>query len=175
MNTQEFLSTLESLPNQALIFDYGGGTVKPGYHVTEVMNVTYESMDCGGQANFWRETIVQLMGPSIKDKSEYMTTQKFLGIYKKVAASVPIRSEAEIRFEYGDARHPALHYHVGDVRQDGDAVTVYLTQPGVTCKASNRKLNSVSCCPPAKQVLTNVVWGDSAPRVNEPKQAERCF
>jgi hypothetical protein len=92
MNTQEFLSRLESLPNQPLIFDYGDGTIKPGYHVTEVMNVTYESMDCGGQANFWRETIVQLMGPSIKDKSEYMTTQKFLSIYKKVAASVPIRS-----------------------------------------------------------------------------------
>jgi hypothetical protein len=162
MNTQEFLSRLESLPNQPLIFDYGDGTIKPGYHVTEVMNVTYESMDCGGQANFWRETIVQLMGPSIKDKSEYMTTQKFLSIYKKVAASVPIRSEAEIRFEYGDVTHPALHYHVEDVRHGGDAITVYLTQPGVTCKASDRKLEGVSCCPPAKQVLTNVVCGDSA-------------
>jgi hypothetical protein len=168
MNTQEFLSKLESLPNETLIFDYGNGQVKPGYHVTEVMNVTYESMDCGGQANFWRETIVQLMGPSIKDKNEYMTTQKFLSIYKKVAASVPVRSEAEIRFEYGDVTHPTLHYHVGDVRQDGDAITVYLTQPGVTCKATDRKLDGVSCCPPVKQVLNNVVWGDSA------SQADRC-
>jgi hypothetical protein len=173
MNTQEFLSTLESLPNQALIFDYGEAQVKPGYHVTEVMNVTYESMDCGGQANFWRETIVQLMGPNIQDKKEYMTTEKFLKIYKKVAASVPIRSEAEIRFEYGDSSHPAIHYHIGDIRQDDDAITVYLTQPGVTCKASDRKLDSISCCPPAKKVLTNVVWGESASQANA-SQTDGC-
>jgi hypothetical protein len=167
MNTQEFLSTLESLPNQALIFDYGDSQVKPGYHVTEVMNVTYESMDCGGQANFWRETIVQLMGPGIKDKAEYMTVEKFLNIYRKVAASVPVLSEAEMRFEYGDSSHPALHYHIGDVQQNGDAVVVYLTQPGVTCKASDRKLDGVSCCPPVKQALNNVVWGESLSQVNQ--------
>jgi Family of unknown function (DUF6428) len=162
MHTQEFLSRLESLPNQALIFDYGDGQVKPGYHVTEVMNVTYESMDCGGQANFWRETVIQLMGPGTKDEPEYMSIEKFLNIYKKVAASVPIRSEAEMRFEYGDSSHPAVHYHVSDIHQNGDAVTVYLSQPGVTCKASDRKLDSVSCCPPVKAVLNNVVWGESA-------------
>lgn len=168
MNTQEFISTLEALPNQALIFDYGDGQVRPGYHVTEVMNVTYESMDCGGQANFWRETIVQLMGPNIQDKKEYMTIEKFLSIYKKVVASVPVRDDSEIRFEYGDARHPAIHYHIGDIRQDNSAVTVYLSQPGVTCKASDRKLDGVSCCPPVKQVLNSVIWGESA------SQADRC-
>jgi Family of unknown function (DUF6428) len=162
MNTQEFLSTLESLPNQSLVFDYGDGTIKPGYHVTEVMNVSYESMDCGGQANAWRETVIQLMGPNIQDKSEYMTVEKFLNIYNKVAASVPIRSESEMRFEYGDANLPAIHYHIGDIRQKGDAVVIHLIQPGVTCKASDRKLDGVSCCPPVKAVLNNVVWGESA-------------
>jgi hypothetical protein len=168
VNTQEFLSRLESLPNQALIFDYGDGQVKPGYHVTEIMNVTYESVDCGGQANFWRNTVVQLMGPNITDKPNYMTVEKFLSIYKKVTASVPVRAEAEMRFEYGDARHPALHYHVSDIRQEGEAVTVFLTRPGVTCKATDRKLEGVSCCPPMKQVFNNVVWGDSA------SQEDRC-
>jgi hypothetical protein len=146
MNTQDFLSRLESLPNQSLIFDYGDGQIKPGYHVTEVMNVTYESMDCGGQANFWRETIVQLMGPGIKDNTEYMTTEKFLGIYRKVVASVPVRDEAEIRFEYGDSLHPAIHYHVSDIRQSRDAITIYLTRPGVTCKGADRKSESGGCC-----------------------------
>jgi hypothetical protein len=167
MNTQDFLIRLESLPNQALIFDYGNGQIKPGYHVTEVMNVTYESMDCGGQANFWRETVVQIMGPNITDKSEYMTVEKFLNIYKKVAASVPVRAESEIRFEYGDLSHPAIHYHTSDIRQEGGAIKVFLTQPGVTCKASDRKLDSVSCCSPVKGVLNNVVWGDSAAPASE--------
>ncbi|MGL4608277.1 MAG: DUF6428 family protein [Trueperaceae bacterium] len=162
MNTQEFITRLESLPNQALIFDYGDGTVKPGYHVTEVMNVTYESMDCGGQANFWRETIVQLMGPNIQDKNEYMTVEKFLRIYKKVSASVSVQGDSEMRFEYGDARHPAVHYHISDIRQEGESIKVFLIQPGVTCKASDRKLEQISSCPPAKQALNAVVWGDSA-------------
>jgi hypothetical protein len=168
MTTQDFLNTLEQFSNKSLIFDYGSGSIKPGYHVTEVMNVTYESMDCGGQANFWRETIIQLMGPGIQDKSEYMDIQKFLSIYKKVAASVPVLPESEVRFEYGDARMPAIHYHVSRIEESDDVVVIHFSQPGVTCKASDRKLDSVSCCPPVKQVLSNVVWGESA------SQNDRC-
>jgi Family of unknown function (DUF6428) len=163
MNTQEFLSTLESLPNQALVFDYGNGQVKPGYHVTEVMNVTYETMDCGGQANFWRETVVQLMEPGDRDKSEYMTVEKFLKIYKKVVTSVPVRPDSDMRFEYGDTNLPAIHYHVGDIQQYEGAVTVYLTKPGVTCKASDKgtcntsaSQSSARCCTPAKATTSNM-------------------
>lgn len=39
------------------------------------MNATCESMDCDGQANFWRETVIQLMGPGPDDKPESMTVQ----------------------------------------------------------------------------------------------------
>ena len=163
MNTQEFVSRLESLANWPLVFDYGDGQIKPGYHVTEVMNVTYETMDCGGQANFWRETIIQLMGPSIQDKPEYMTIEKFLNIYKKVAASVPVRPESEVRFEYGDAYKPAIHYHIGHIEERDDAVVIHFVQPGVTCKASDRKIDGLSCCTPVSNVISNVVWGDSAP------------
>lgn len=163
MNTQEFINKLESLPNQSLIFDYGSGQIKPGYHVTEVMNVTYESMDCGGQANFWRETIIQLMGPSIKDKPEYMTIEKFLSIYKKVAASVSVRPESEIRFEYGDAYMPAIHYHLDYIEEREDAVVIHFAMPGVTCKAADRKIDAATCCTPVSNVISNVVWGDSAP------------
>jgi hypothetical protein len=168
MTTQDFLSTLEKSHNKSLIFDYGSDSIKPGYHVTEVMNVTYESMDCGGEANFWRETIIQLMGPSIQDKPDYMSVEKFLNIYKRVVASVPVRPDSEVRFEYGDSHMPALHYHVGNIEKRDDAIIIHLAQPGVTCKASDRKLDGVSCCSPVKQVLTNVVWGDSAPR------SDRC-
>lgn len=164
MTTQDFLSTLEPLSSKLLVFDYGDGQIKPGYHVTEVMNVTYESMDCGGQANVWRETIIQLMGPSIQDKPEYMTVEKFLSIYRKVVASVPVRAEAEVRFEYGDAYRPAIHYHVGRVEEHGDGVIIHLAQPSVTCKASDRKIDDLSCCRPVSNAVSNVVWGDSAPK-----------
>lgn len=164
MNTQEFLSVLESQPNLPLLFEYAPNQVlKPGYHVTEVMNVTYETMDCGGQANFWRETVVQLMGPNRLDKAEYMSTQKFLSIYKRVVAEVPVRPESEIRFEYGDAKLPAIHYHVSAIQNTEQGIVVRLATPGVACKASDRKIESAACCTPVANAVSNIVWGDSAP------------
>lgn len=151
MNTQSFIQTLESYPTRPLVFDYGSGRrVAPGYHVTEVMNVTYETMDCGGQANFWRETVVQLQGPSAKDAPEFMTTDKFLGIYRRVVASVPVRPDSEVRLEYGDALSPAIRYHVGAVAESEGHLVIFLTSPGVTCKADS------SCCGPSPSVRPNL-------------------
>ncbi|HEU4740127.1 MAG TPA: DUF6428 family protein [Meiothermus sp.] len=149
MDTRTFLETLQAHPDKALVFEYGPGKqLQPGYHVTEVMNVTYESMDCGGQANFWRETIVQLMGPGAKDAPEFMPVKKFLSIYHRVAASVPVRADAEIRFEYGNAEIPAIHYHIGSIAEEAGHLVVRLAQPGVTCKANDRAV-AQGCCTPA--------------------------
>lgn len=145
MTTQELLNTLALYPDRPLVFEADGQRVALGYHVTEVMNVTYEGMDCGGQASFWRETVVQLMGPGPGDKPEFMTVQKFLSIYNRVAASVPVWDEAEIRFEYGDAARPAVRYHVGQVGLQDGYLVVRLTPPGVTCKARDR---ASDCCGP---------------------------
>ncbi|MFH3639952.1 DUF6428 family protein, partial [Acinetobacter baumannii] len=75
--------------------------------------VSYARLGCGGQANAWRETVVQLMDPGPKDKPEFMPVKKFLSIYERVAASVAVEGEAEVRFEYGNPARPAVHYHVG--------------------------------------------------------------
>ena len=159
MDTQTFISTLESLPNQPLVFDYGEGRqVAPGYHVTEVMNVTYETMDCGGKANFWRETVVQLQGPGAKDKPEFMSVEKFLNIYKKVAASVPVRADSEVRLEYGDSLSPAIRYHVGAIAELDGHLTIFLTPPGVTCKAKSDA--SSDCCGPTSAKPANVEFGE---------------
>ncbi|RIH87152.1 DUF6428 family protein [Calidithermus roseus] len=149
MNTQEFLQKLAQHPDKGLVFEYAEGRrVAPGYHVTEIMNVTYESMDCGGQANAWRETVVQLMDPSPKDKPKFMPVKKFLSIYNRVAASVAVQGEAEVRFEYGNAAMPAVHYHVGQIEAEGEELVVRLTPPGVTCKATDRA-RAGGCCGPA--------------------------
>ncbi len=151
MITRELLETLATYQDKPLVFEYANGLqIAAGYHVTEVMNVTYESMDCGGQANFWRETVVQLMGPGPKDTPEFMTAQKFLGIYNQVAASVPVRGESEIRFEYGSAALPAIQYRVGQIALEGDHLVVRLTPPSVSCKANNRA--SAGCCTPLLEV-----------------------
>lgn len=146
MKTLELLEALAPHQDKPLVFKYAQGQqVAPGYHVTEVMNVTYESMDCGGHANFWRETVVQLMGPGPHDQPEFMTVQKFLSIYNRVAASVPVQADAEVRFEYGSTALPAIHYHVGSIALEGDHLVVHLLPPGVTCKAQDRAI-ATDCC-----------------------------
>jgi hypothetical protein len=72
-----------------------------------------------------------------------MTAEKFLAIYSKVSGAVSIADNAEIRIEYGDASSPAIHYHVASLKQENDKLLVYLSQPGVTCKAKNRILESI--------------------------------
>ena len=151
MNTQTFLATLRKTPDKSLIFDYGQGQVQPGYHVTEIMNVTFETVDCGGQTNFWRETVVQLQAPGKYDKPEFMSTDKFLAIYDKVSTAIDIHEEAEARIEYGDADMPAVHYHVGGVSEAAGTLVVNLAPPGVTCKARDRLATS---SPIAKSVLS---------------------
>lgn len=140
MDTQSFLSLIELHPGRALVFKYDKGkAVAPGYHVTEIMSAHYQSVDCGGQANAWRETVVQLQGPGAKDKPEYMSTDKFLSIYRRVTAAIPVRPEAELRLEYGDHETPAMHYHIGRIDLEDNAVVVQLVPPGVTCKAADRR------------------------------------
>ena len=86
-----------------------------------------------------------------------MTTRKFLDIYDRVARSVPVRSEAEVRFEYGNSVTPAMQYHVTHVEPQGERVIVHLRMPGVQCKASDacgqpaataEPVGAASCCAP---------------------------
>lgn len=162
MKTQTFLDLLTQHPEAELVFEVSDTKhVKPGYHVTEVMSLTYDTVDCGGVVNHWRETVVQLQGPSKKDAPEFMTAGKFLSIYARVAPKVPIQQDAELRVEYGDAEQPAIHYHIGGIHEQGEQLHVTLTPPGVTCKANDRlaqlapELNVMGgCCAPSEAVST---------------------
>ncbi|GBF04812.1 hypothetical protein DAERI_020409 [Deinococcus aerius] len=132
--------------------------VGPGYHVTEVKAVTIEAMDCGGRASSWRETVIQLKDGNAREAGEgFMTTRKFLSIYDRVAKSVPVRGEAEVRFEYGNSVTPAMQYHVTHVEPQGERVIVHLRTPGVQCKASDacgqpvaaaEPVEAAACCAP---------------------------
>ena len=153
MDTQTFLDRLEPHSGAALVFELPGGfRLEPGYHVTEVAHASYQSMDCGGQANAWRETVVQLKGPSACGEPEFMRVGKFLAIYCRVAASVPVGGEDDLRLEYGDAERPAVRYHVAGLEADAGELLVRLASPGVSCKPQERQrmildeLPVVGCC-----------------------------
>lgn len=147
-STQAFLEQVAAHPDAPLIFNLESSPlIGAGYHVTEVKAVLIEAMDCGGQADTWRETIVQLSdGSSDEAARGFMTVQKFLSIYGKAAAAVPVRGTSELRFEYGNAERPAIQYFIAGVKLESAGLTVNLSSPKVTCKANDRADTDASSC-----------------------------
>ena len=151
MTTQEFIAVLRGTPDHQLIFENEtGNTVSPGYHLTEIKAAHFDTVDCGGQTNRWNETIVQLWVPAGADEDDgYMTAGKFLRIFDKVTAMIPLNLEAEVRIEYGDENiFPSL-YHVESVTSGDGATRVLLAPPATTCKGRDRRLaeaHAGACC-----------------------------
>ncbi|PNY80932.1 arsenic resistance N-acetyltransferase ArsN2 [Deinococcus koreensis] len=139
LSTADLLDALRAAPQRPLEFWLEGRPlVPPGYHTTEIKAVTIEAMDCGGRAAAWRETVIQLMDGSAEEaRAGFMSTRKFLAIYDRVARHIPVKGEAEVRFEYGNALSPALQYHVLRVEAQLERVVVHLRTPGVQCKAQD--------------------------------------
>src|SRR5437764_537582 len=135
IKTNEFLSKLRRAPDNQLVFvDGNGHAVHAGYHLTELKAASLETVDCGGQANQWQETIVQLWVPA-NAGNDYMSAGKFLKIFDKVGGMIPLNSDATIRVEYGDEN---LFRSTCDVRSitHAEGVTrVLLQAPETTCKA----------------------------------------
>jgi hypothetical protein len=151
--TRAFLDILRAArPEQQLVFQLDEAPlVGAGYHVTELKAVTYNTMDCGGVADKWEETVIQLWNPGDEQEREYMTVSKFLAIYERVAKHIPVSYDAELRFEYGDKDRPAASYHVELLKSRGNLILVHLRAPVVTCKERDRKsatlaVAETSCC-----------------------------
>lgn len=145
MTTQEFIAALRKTPDHHLIFENeAGDSVPAGYHLTEIKAAHFDTVDCGGQTNRWDETIVQLWVPEGADDADgYMTAGKFLRIFDKVTAMIPLNREAEVRIEYGDRNiFPSL-YHVESVTSGDGATRVLLAPPATTCKGRDRRLAKV--------------------------------
>jgi len=134
-----FLEALRDHSSRPLIFDLGGEKRVPaGYHVTEIKAATLSTVDCGGVVNAWTETVIQLMQGGADPAAQYMPVEKFLKIYGQVAPKIAIEPHSELRFEYGDAEQPAIHYAVSRLETGAQGVTVHLDWLGVQCKANDR-------------------------------------
>ena len=94
MNTQTFLNTLNANLNKELLFEYAPDKfVNANYHITEIKNLIIDSVDCGGKANTWKETIVQLWeNPLEIGKRSYITTTKAVEIFDRVNSIKPLYS-----------------------------------------------------------------------------------
>lgn len=159
MQTHEFLSLLQEHSEKSLLFEYTSGkTVEANYHITEVKNVTIDSVDCGAKTDFWKETIVQLWeSPKEIDKTEYMSAFKALGILNKVDKIKPMERNVEIKFEYSNAHFHTAQLFVNGYTIEDENLILKLGVAKTDCKAkeecgvpveANATHTKEACCSP---------------------------
>jgi len=137
MKTQEFLNTLKENSTKALLFEYSEGQfVDTNYHITEVKNTVINSVDCGGRADQWNETIIQLWeSPEEKGKIGYLKVQKATEIFDRVDAIHAIDKKAIVKFEYSNETFHKAHLEVHAIEVTSSKVIVQLFVTDTDCKA----------------------------------------
>ena len=156
MKTFEFLTLLKENSNKALLFEYmPGHLVGANYHITEIKNITIDSVDCGAGTDFWKETVIQLWeSPEEKDTRTYMTAYKALGILNKVDGIKPMEKEVEVKFEYSNSHFHTPQLFVLDFEITKDRLILKLGVEKTDCKAKETcgvpaaaELQVTSCAP----------------------------
>lgn len=158
MKTNEFLALLQAHPNKQLLFEYTPGNyVAPNYHITEIKNITVDSVDCGAGVDFWKETVIQLWeSPEEKDTLDYMTASKASGILNKVDKIKPMEKAVEVKFEYSNERFHTAQLFVNDYAMNADKLILKLGVTQTDCKAkescgvpieANVQTQGSSCAP----------------------------
>ena len=139
MKTKEFLQILENNKEKELIFEYTSNQlVAANYHLTEVKNVFFDTVDCGGKPNEWRETHLQLWeDPEDKGKRNYLKTDKVLAILKRVNSIKTLLLETEIKLEYGNDSFSTSVMPIDTIEVSEKTLKVKLFVEATKCKAKD--------------------------------------
>jgi hypothetical protein len=151
MNTSTFLTTLRSHAALPLVFRAGRTIVSPGYHLTEVKRVAYDTMDCGAQTHRWTETHFEVWVPPLADLAPdrgHMPAEKFLRIIDRVETAIPLDAESTARIHATFAGQPAALYDIDSIQAHAGRMWVELTPDRTRCKSAERRLASAlgGCC-----------------------------
>lgn len=161
---KDFIAQLQPHADKRLVFEHAGQRIQPGYHVTEIKAASFRSLDCGARPQQWEETIVQLWDVADKPEQGHMSVRKFMGIWRKVDGDVGLNGETEIKFEWGDAATPAVHFVFDALRVEDDAVVVSVEPVRATCKprdewwlneSGSHMQTTNACCAPASKHATS--------------------
>ena len=137
MKTNEFLDLLKQHTDKSLLFEYKTGHfVGANYHITEIKNITIDSVDCGAGTDFWKETVIQLWeSPDEHEREDYLTTNKALGILNKVDQIKPMEKDVEVKFEYSNSEFHTAQQFVNDFTIDQNKLIIKLGIEKTDCKA----------------------------------------
>ncbi|WP_236037390.1 DUF6428 family protein [Belnapia arida] len=136
-----------------LIISYDGRQTGGGYHVTEVKAGSFVTLDCGGNPDAWRETILQVEDlPASTEKPDPLEVGKFLSILEKVAARVNLEPDSRLTFEIGPPGRPMQIFDVDAIRVEAASVVIELGPRPAVCKPRHRAEQDAksgsACCKP---------------------------
>ena len=154
ISTGSLLEALAAHKDKALVFDYDGREVQPGYHVTEVKAGQFAALDCGANPESWRETFIQLWDVPAEGGRSFMRVGRFLAIMGKVAAEIPFDPDAKLTFEVSDPMSAMQLFATSAIEVDAATVRVSLARRPASCKPRDRWLEqqtgprASACCAP---------------------------
>ncbi len=135
MKTSQLFQTLASNQSLELHFNIQGhGNIAPGFHLTEVKNVSIQSVDCGGKSHEEKEVILQLMDGNPEKPAEILTAAKATSILKKVQEKLNLFSEEQVFVEYGNLELNFAKYAVSKIEQTETSWQVSLSPLHSQCK-----------------------------------------
>jgi hypothetical protein len=166
MTTKEFLNVLTQYPDLPLLFEYKkGGFTRMDYHLTEVKNVSFDTVDCGGLQNSWEEVHVQIWENEMPEPNHRVDTTKALKIFNAVEKVRPTLGGVEVKFEYGNDDFHTSVLPVRAMKVFNNQIIVQLGIDATSCKAKDRATTpeekANACCSPA-----DVVQIQKKPMVN---------
>jgi hypothetical protein len=184
MKTSSFLAALRASADLPVVFGAGRNVVAPGYHLTEVKRVSYETMDCGALTHRWSESQFELWTPAnAGDAADrgHMPAAKFIQIVDRVEAELPLKADAIARIHTSFAGQPAALYDIGAVTARDGQLWVELIPDKTRCKAAERRaavgLEGCGCCgvdaEPAQENAAGSACGCGAGK-NESAAATCC-
>ena len=146
------LDVLAAHGAKRLVLGYAGQLVQPGYHVTEVKAGSFVTLDCGGNPDAWRETILQVEDlPASAETPEHMPVSRFVAILDKVAQRVPLDRDARLTFEVGAPGQPMQVFDVETLRIEAERIVIQLGARAAICKPRHRAQQEAAasaCCAP---------------------------
>lgn len=148
MNTSTFINTLVNNTGKELRFTLPDGTIISGdLHITEIQNHHVDSVDCGGNAHQYDETVVQLWINENSDVHAEWSADKAMKIFDLVGRKLTYKDDAELFIEFGDSNHSTIRYSVKNIRSDAERVVVDMKVKPTVCKPSlNRTEETGACC-----------------------------
>ncbi len=132
------LSALEQHADKSLALEYCGRTIQQGYHFTEVKAGSFVTLDCGGNPDQWRETILQVEDLPSQDGRDFMTVEKFRSILDQVATKVELDRDARLTFEVSPANAPMQVFDAQALEIDTGRVRLLLASRPAICKPRHR-------------------------------------